>query len=655
MPLKLSRFFNPNLDKCPSNSNAGDECRLETSSLTSSHNSHQSAPGFIPTMFARRLLMTKRTDDARLSRSKSALGTKAQKSPKKKNRVGLKEKYEWDEGCHMMKDEIHEELTKHESTPANDTLPVQSQRPRGPNSNNSQPLYHPVTGPLVGCPGYAWDPYQQTWIYTMPYGQPYSGPGWAPPKKAFQTLYPQVQGPADCTGQGWRTPQKIQGPSVLKPTTYYYPTAIQMGHRHSYNQLIVDARPAQMVSSLTYRVSTSNITYKQTSYYGQSWKPPQVPPGANKPRFSRQRPTIRTKHASGSPVSQYNPSTFQLHQAGQMYQEQLHSSSFTNAKHFQQPSADILRKKATPFYEGPPLSGIPDHDISPLLIGVNRTHDSHCSRESLDEPHVQELPPNEAEVCSHHPPTDKKEVKIEETLIEQLADEVNRAQPILDHKNVVDHEAVIEQADIEAKQDLSFDKPHATLLEVATSPSITQGTFSTSASEAPDTASNVDQLDVTIVTPISPLSQAAESQAPFFNEDEQQLETKDGEEEEWQYQRHQRRKMKNNFKMEPSPKPKDNKPVIKNIDDEVSEPGESTQGHDALISIGLENGQLDNVSSHSEDANEGVETEDTIAHQDLTTLKKSKGQKKRARAKAKKLEADEADNRDGNSSRQQKR
>lgn len=108
MPLKLSRFFNPNLDKCPSNSNAGDECRLETSSLTSSHNSHQSAPGFIPTMFAKRLLMTKRTDDARLSRSKSALGTKAQKSPKKKNRVGLKEKYEWDEGCHMMKDEIHE-------------------------------------------------------------------------------------------------------------------------------------------------------------------------------------------------------------------------------------------------------------------------------------------------------------------------------------------------------------------------------------------------------------------------------------------------------------------------------------------------------------------------------------------------------------------
>lgn len=165
---------------------------------------------------------------------------------------------------------------------------------------------------------------------------------------------------------------KIQGPSVLKPTTYYYPTAIQMGHRHSYNQLIVDARPAQMVSSLTYRVSTSNITYKQSSYYGQSWKPPQVPPGANKPRFSRQRPTIRTKHASGSPVSQYNPSTFQLHQAGQMYQEQLHSSSFTNAKHFQQPSADILRKKATPFHEGPPLSGIPDHDISPLLIGVNR-------------------------------------------------------------------------------------------------------------------------------------------------------------------------------------------------------------------------------------------------------------------------------------------
>lgn len=190
---------------------------------------------------------------------------------------------------------------------------------------------------------------------------------------------------------------------------------------------------------------------------------------------------------------------------------------------------------------------------------------------------------------------------------------------------------------------------------MATSPSITQGTFSTSASEAPDTASNVDQLDVTIVTPISPLSQAAESQAPFFNEDEQQLETKDGEEEEWQYQRHQRRKMKNNFKMEPSPKPKDNKPVIKNIDDEVSEPGESTQGHDALISIGLENGQLDNVSSHSEDANEGVKTEDTIAHQDLTTLKKSEGQKKRARAKAKKLEADEADNRDGNSSRQQKR
>lgn len=145
-----------------------------------------------------------------------------------------------------------------------------------------------------------------------------------------------------------------------------------MGHRHSYNQLIVDAPPAQMVSSLTYRVSTSNITYKQSSYYGQSWKPPQVPPGANKPRFSRQRPTIRTKHASGSPVSQYNPSTFQLHQADQMYQEQLHSSSFTNAKHFQQPSADILRKKATPFYEGPPLSGIPDHDISPLLIGVNR-------------------------------------------------------------------------------------------------------------------------------------------------------------------------------------------------------------------------------------------------------------------------------------------
>lgn len=43
--------------------------------------------------------MTKRTDDARLSRSKSALGTKAQKSPKKKNRVGLKEKYEWEEGC----------------------------------------------------------------------------------------------------------------------------------------------------------------------------------------------------------------------------------------------------------------------------------------------------------------------------------------------------------------------------------------------------------------------------------------------------------------------------------------------------------------------------------------------------------------------------
>lgn len=112
-------------------------------------------------------------------------------------------------------------MTKHESTPANDTLPVQSQRPRGPKSNNSQPLYHPVTGPLVGCPGYAWDPYQQTWIYTMPYGQPYSGPGWAPPKKAFQTLYPQVQGPADCTGQGWRTPQKNQGPSVLKPTTYY--------------------------------------------------------------------------------------------------------------------------------------------------------------------------------------------------------------------------------------------------------------------------------------------------------------------------------------------------------------------------------------------------------------------------------------------------
>lgn len=94
----------------------------------------------------------------------------------------------------------------------------------------------------------------------MPYGQPYSGPGWAPPKKAFQTLYPQVQGPADCTGQGWRTPQKNQGPSVLKPTTYYYPTAIQMGHRHSYNQLIVDARPAQMVSSLTYRVSTSHIS-----------------------------------------------------------------------------------------------------------------------------------------------------------------------------------------------------------------------------------------------------------------------------------------------------------------------------------------------------------------------------------------------------------
>lgn len=52
--------------------------------------------------------MTKRTDDARLSRSKSALGTKAQKSPKKKNRVGLKEKYEWEEGCRMMKDEIHE-------------------------------------------------------------------------------------------------------------------------------------------------------------------------------------------------------------------------------------------------------------------------------------------------------------------------------------------------------------------------------------------------------------------------------------------------------------------------------------------------------------------------------------------------------------------
>lgn len=91
-------------------------------------------------------------------------------------------------------------------------------------------------------------------------------------------------------------------------------------------------------------------------------------------------------------------------------------------------------------------------------MSLKQTHDSHCFRESLDEPNVQELPPNEAEVCSHHPPTDKKEVKIEETLIEQLADEVNRAQPILDHKNVVDHEAVIEQADIEAKQDLSFDK-----------------------------------------------------------------------------------------------------------------------------------------------------------------------------------------------------
>lgn len=91
-------------------------------------------------------------------------------------------------------------------------------------------------------------------------------------------------------------------------------------------------------------------------------------------------------------------------------------------------------------------------------MSLKQTHDSHCSRESLDEPHVQELPPNEAEICSHRPLTDKKEAKIEETLIVQLADEVNRAQPILDHKNVVDHEAVIEQADIEAKQNLSFDK-----------------------------------------------------------------------------------------------------------------------------------------------------------------------------------------------------
>lgn len=190
---------------------------------------------------------------------------------------------------------------------------------------------------------------------------------------------------------------------------------------------------------------------------------------------------------------------------------------------------------------------------------------------------------------------------------------------------------------------------------MTTSPSITQETFSTSASEAPDTASNVDQLDVTIVTPISPLSQAAGSQAPFFNEDEQQLETKDGEEEEWQYQRHQRRKMKNKFKMEPSRKPKDNKPVIKIIDNEASEHEESTQGHDAPISIDLKNGQLDGVSSHPEDANEDIEREDTIAHQDLTTLKKSKGQKKRERAKAKKLEADEADNGERNSSRQQKR
>lgn len=108
MPLKLSRFFNPNLDKRPSKSNAGDECRLETSSLTSSHNSHQSAPGFIPTMFSRRLLMTKRTDDTRLSRSKSALGTKVQKSPKKRSRVGLKEKYKWNKEYDMMEGEMHE-------------------------------------------------------------------------------------------------------------------------------------------------------------------------------------------------------------------------------------------------------------------------------------------------------------------------------------------------------------------------------------------------------------------------------------------------------------------------------------------------------------------------------------------------------------------
>lgn len=212
----------------------------------------------------------------------------------------------------------------------------------------------------------------------MPYGQPYSGPGWAPPKKAFQTLYPQAQGPDDYTGQGWYMPHKIQGPPIVKPLpikkeiSYYYPTAIQMGHRHSYNQLTVDARPAQMASSLTYRVSTSNITYNQSSYYGQNWEPPQAPSGANKPHFTRRPPKTHAKHASGFSVSQYNPSTFRRHQTDQVYQERLHSSSFTNAEHSQQSSAHVFGKKPKSFYEGPSLSDIPDHDISPLLIGVNQ-------------------------------------------------------------------------------------------------------------------------------------------------------------------------------------------------------------------------------------------------------------------------------------------
>lgn len=89
---------------------------------------------------------------------------------------------------------------------------------------------------------------------------------------------------------------------------------------------------------------------------------------------------------------------------------------------------------------------------------MEQIQDGQCSRESLNELRIQEFPPNEAEVYNHLPVTDDKEVKIEKTFIEQSAEEANRAQLTPNDKDMVDHEAVIEPGDIEAKQDLPSDK-----------------------------------------------------------------------------------------------------------------------------------------------------------------------------------------------------